>query len=75
MMAINFDELKQATNANSKDSFDLFFKQVLQLLFVERVDQNEAIFAQYVNDSSFQNVVADWLNTEVYERLNRSENR
>lgn len=72
--AVNSDELKQAANANSKDNFELLFKQVLQLLFVERVDQNEAIFAQYINDTAFQNVVADWLSTEVYQRLNRSEN-
>jgi type I restriction enzyme, R subunit len=73
--AINSDELKQAAKANSKDNFDLLFNQVLQLLFIERVDQNEAIFAQYMNDSAFQKVVADWLSTEVYQRLNKPEHR
>ncbi|MBW4622135.1 MAG: DEAD/DEAH box helicase family protein [Cyanosarcina radialis HA8281-LM2] len=69
--AVNSDELQQAAKANSKDNFDLLFKQVLQLLLVERVDRNEAIFAQYMNDRAFQNVVADWLSAEVYQRLSK----
>jgi type I restriction enzyme R subunit len=68
--AVNSSELQQAAQANSKDNFDLLFKQVLQLLFVERIDQNEAIFAQYMNDSAFQKFVRDGLSTEVYRRLN-----
>ncbi len=71
--AVNSYDLQQAAKANSKDNFNLLFKQILQLLFVERVDQNEAIFAQYMNDKAFQQVVADWLGTEVYQRLNRLE--
>jgi type I restriction enzyme, R subunit len=72
--ALGSAELKQAAKANSKDNFDLLFKQVLQHLFVERVDQNEAIFAQYMNDSTFQSVVANWLSTEVYQRLSLLKN-
>jgi type I restriction enzyme, R subunit len=42
---------------------------MLESLFIERVDQNEAIFARYMNDSSFQKIVSDWLSAEVYQRL------
>ena len=69
--AVNSCELQQAARANSKDNFDLLFKQVLQLLFVERIDQNEAIFAQYMNDRAFEKFVRTGLSTEVYQRLNR----
>jgi type I restriction enzyme, R subunit len=69
-VAVNSSELQQAAKANSKDNFDLLFKQVLQLLFVERIDQNEAIFAQYMNDSAFQKTLASLLSLEVYQRLN-----
>ena len=64
-------DLQQAATANSKDNFMLLFKQVLESFFIERVDQNEAIFARYMNDSSFQNVVSDWLSSAVYNRLSK----
>ena len=34
------------------------------------MDQNEAIFARYMNDDAFKKVVADWLTKEIYSRLN-----
>jgi type I restriction enzyme R subunit len=46
---------------------------MLESLFVERVDQNEAIFARYMNDRDFQKVVADWLVGEVYKRIINSK--
>lgn len=69
--ASNSLDLQQAATANSKDNFMLLFKQVLESFFIERVDQNEAIFARYMNDSSFQNVVVDWLSSAVYQRLSK----
>lgn len=73
--AVNSNELRQAAKANSKDNFNLLFKQVLELLFVERIDQNEAIFAQYMNDTAFQKAIVDWLGEEVYQRLSKIETR
>jgi type I restriction enzyme, R subunit len=67
--AIGSEELQQAAKANSQDSFGLLFNQILQSLFVERVDQNEAIFAQYMNDKAFQKLVSNYLSSEVYKRL------
>jgi type I restriction enzyme R subunit len=67
--AANSEELQQAAQVNSADKFALLFNQMLESLFVERVDQNEAIFARYMNDHDFQKVVSDWLVSEVYERL------
>ncbi|BAZ87912.1 type I restriction endonuclease subunit R [Dolichospermum compactum] len=71
--AANSDELQQAARVNSADKFGLLFSQMLESLFVERVDQNEAIFARYMNDSDFQKVVADWLVGEVYKRIINSK--
>ncbi len=67
--AANSEELQQAAQVNSADKFALLFNQMLDSLFVERVDQNEAIFARYMNDRDFQKVVSDWLVSEVYQRL------
>ncbi len=68
-VALASSELQQAAAANSKDNFGLLFRQIIESIFIERVDQNEAIFARYMNDASFQKVVAEWLSAEVYQRL------
>jgi type I restriction enzyme, R subunit len=67
--ASHFEELKQAAKVNSSDKFALLFNRLLSTLFIERMDQNEAIFARYMNDSAFQRVVCDWMRLEVYHRL------
>ncbi|MEI6777995.1 MAG: type I restriction endonuclease [Chloroflexales bacterium] len=66
-------ELRQAAQVNSADKFALLFRRLLESLFIERMDQNEMLFARYMNDRDFQKVVSEWLGSEVYQRLNRSE--
>jgi hypothetical protein len=61
--------LRQAAAVNSGDKFELVFKNLLEALFVERMDQNEEIFARFMNDKSFQNVVTGWLSSEAYRKL------
>lgn len=63
------EELQQAAKVNSADKFTLLLNRFLESLFVERMDQNEAIFARYMNDERFKKVVADWLTKEIYSRL------
>lgn len=67
--AANSEELQQAAHVNSEDKFTLLFKRLLETLFIERMDQNEAIFARYMNDPAFQEVVSALLSTQVYQRL------
>jgi len=67
--ATRSEELQQAAQVNSADKFQLLFKQALESFFVERMDQNEGIFARYMNDRDFQQMVADWLTADVYKRL------
>ncbi|MCX6595027.1 MAG: hypothetical protein NTV70_01505 [Acidobacteria bacterium] len=45
------------------------FKNLLQALFVERIDQNEEIFVRYMNDPSFQGMLTTLLARETYRRL------
>ncbi|MGI0015819.1 MAG: type I restriction enzyme subunit R domain-containing protein, partial [Nitrososphaera sp.] len=66
-------ELQQAAQVNSVDKFGLLFKRLLETFFVERMDQNETIFARYMNDADFQKTVSDWMITEVYRRLTGNE--
>nr|WP_292767911.1 type I restriction endonuclease [Mesorhizobium sp.] len=70
--AISDAALRQAAAVNPGDKFELVFKNLLEALFVERMDQNEEIFARFMNDKSFQKVVTGWLSSEAYRKLNTS---
>jgi len=67
--ALKDDSLRQAAKVNPEDKFALVFGNLLETLFIERMDQNEDIFARYMNDSAFQALVAQWLAADVYRRL------
>ena len=67
--AIRVDELQQAAVANPIDKFKLVFGQILESLFIERMDMNEEVFARFMNDKEFQDVVADSLAQQTYARL------
>jgi type I restriction enzyme R subunit len=67
--AVRDEMLKQAAAVNPGDKFELVFKNLLESLFVERMDQNEEIFVRFMNDAAFQKVVTSWLSSEAYKRL------
>jgi type I restriction enzyme R subunit len=69
--AIADDGLKQAAAVNPADKFELVFKNLLEALFIERMDQNEDIFVRFMNDPTFQKLVTAWLSTEAYNKLRR----
>jgi type I restriction enzyme, R subunit len=67
--AVTDDLLRQAASVNPEDKFNLVFRNLLERLFIERMDQNEEIFVRYMNDASFQQIVRAWMGSEVYRRL------
>ncbi|MCY2992140.1 MAG: type I restriction endonuclease [Planctomycetota bacterium] len=67
--AVEDETLRQAAAVNPEDKFALVFSRVLESLFVERMEQNEDIFARFMNDAAFQKIVAAWMVGEVYKRL------
>jgi type I restriction enzyme R subunit len=67
--AIADEGLKQAAAVNPGDKFELVFKNLLETLFVERMDQNEDIFVRFMNDPVFQKLVTAWLSSEAYKKL------
>jgi type I restriction enzyme R subunit len=67
--AMTDDGLQQAAVVNPGDKFELVFRNLLQTLFVERMDQNEDIFVRFMNDVPFQKVVTAWMSSEAYRRL------
>lgn len=66
------EDLQQAAKVNSEDKFRLLFARLLETFFIERMDQNEEIFARYMNDGAFQSFVARLLGAEVYQKLSTS---
>jgi type I restriction enzyme R subunit len=72
--AIADEALRQAAAVNPEDKFQLVFKNLLETLFVERMDQNEEIFARFMNDIAFQKVVTTWLAMEAYRTLRGQPN-
>ena len=62
-------DIVRSAHVNSSDKFSLLFNQILESLFVERMDQNETIFARYMNDTTFQKIVSSLLGEQVYRRL------
>ena len=68
-VAVIDDNLRQAAAVNPEDKFELVFRNMLERLFVERMDQNEEIFIRYMNDPSFRQVVTNWMSSEAYRKL------
>ena len=67
--AVADEGLRQAAQANPEDKFALVFERVLESLFVDRMEQNEDIFARFMSDTGFQQLVATWLIGVVYRKL------
>lgn len=67
--AIRDESIIKAAEVNPKDKFALVFKNLIMTLFVERIDQNEDLFARYMNDANFQNMVTKWMASEAYNKL------
>lgn len=67
--AILDESLINAAEVNPEEKFELVFKNVLENLFVERIDQNEEIFARFMNDPAFQKLVTAWLAEQAYRKL------
>jgi hypothetical protein len=67
--AVTDDGLRQAAAVNPEDKFELVLRNLLERLFVERMDQNEEIFVRFMNDAPFRKVVTTWMAEEAYRRL------
>ena len=67
--AMEDETLKQAAQANPEDKFALVFNRILESLIVDRMEQNEHLFARFMNDQGFQHLVATWLVSDVYKKL------
>ena len=67
--ALRTEALQQAAQGNPIDKFQLVFKEIVERLFIERMDLNEDLFARYMNNPEFQDLVAGWLGQQVYAKI------
>jgi type I restriction enzyme, R subunit len=63
------ESLQKAAEVNSLDKFQLVFRQVLESLFIERMELNEELFTDYIGKPDLQELVSKWLGSQVYDRL------
>ena len=66
------EALQKAARVNSLDRFQLVFRQVLESLFIDRMELNEELFTDYIGKPELQELVSKWLGSQVYERLTAS---
>jgi type I restriction enzyme R subunit len=70
--AIADGSLQEAAAVNPEGKFALLFSGLLETLFIERMEQNEDIFARFMNEQDFQGLVSEWISRQVYERLRKA---
>ena len=69
--AMRDQQVREAAAANTIDNFSFIFKKRIEDLFVDRMEQNEAIAARFLNDEEFQKVVYAFLLRQVYEKVRK----
>ncbi len=67
--AIEDGSLREAAAVNPQEKFALLFSGLLETLFIERMEQNEDIFARFMNERDFQNLVSEWISRKVYTKF------
>jgi type I restriction enzyme R subunit len=67
--------LQQAALANTMENFGYVFLKALEGLFIDRMDQNEEITAQYLNNKDFQTAVGQNLLKQVYEQIHKKREK
>ena len=65
--------LREAAMANTMENFGYVFLKALEGLFIDRIDQNEAITAKFMNEKEFQEIVGKNLLKQVYEQIRAEE--
>jgi type I restriction enzyme, R subunit len=73
--AVADTSLQQVALANSMEGFSYVFLKALEGLFIGRMDQNEEITAQYLNNKEFQTAVSQHLLKQVYDKIHKGKQK
>ena len=69
--ALSSDSLKQAAQTNTKENFAPVLEKHLENLFIDRMDGNEKIFMQVMNNEEFKKIVFEKLLSSIYDSINK----
>lgn len=61
--------LIKAAEVNPVEKFKLVFKNILESLFIERMDQNEEFFARFMNEPDFKKFITEGLAEQSYNKI------
>lgn len=67
--AVTDPSLRHAATVNPAEKFALLFKNVLERLFMERIEQNEEMFVRFMNHDDFQRFVTTQMAEMAYQRI------
>lgn len=71
--AVEDATLKQAAKVNSFEDFKSLLKDALHELIIERMDENEALFARMMSDDEFNSTAFDWMAERIYKEFDQAE--
>jgi type I restriction enzyme, R subunit len=71
--AVQNEKIVEAAQANNFSNFSAYFDRVLEDLFIDRMEGNEAIFSRVMSDKKFREAAQEHLAREVYERVKKNE--
>ena len=70
--ASQVETITKAAKGNPFDKFQLVFNEILESIFIERMELNEELFARYITDPEFKELVAKYLAQQVYSKVPRN---
>ena len=71
--AVQDEKIVEAAQANNFSNFSAYFDRILEDLFIDRMEGNEAIFSRVMSDKKFREAAQEHLAKEVYDRIKKNE--
>jgi type I restriction enzyme R subunit len=65
--ALEDDHIRRSAQVNNKENFALEFDDALTEMFIDRMDQNQDLFAKFMDNEEVQEAITKHLRREVYE--------
>ena len=71
--ALEDDHLRRSARANSRENFALEFDEALTSMFIDRMDQNQELFAEFMDNKEVQDAITKHLRRQVYQESQTAE--
>lgn len=71
--ALEDEHIRGLAQRNSRENFALEFDGALTDMFIDRMDQNQDLFARFMDDDEVQQAITKHLRRRVYEESQQAE--